>query len=153
MPTLIAAGWSELGREGRAARLHDGELQRRQQQHPAADVRPRQPHVALRRARPLPKGHGRARWCVCNILMFSKKYCFSNANIYMELYSKEVYIYIRNSNTLSTYTLLLNNVALLGGRCSWYIYVLSPPEFDTSSVLTWKLNSLRRYISNCDTHE
>ena len=59
-----AAGWSEMGREGWEEGLEDGELQRRQQQHPAADVRPRQPHVALRRARPLPEGHGRALWCV-----------------------------------------------------------------------------------------
>ena len=65
-----AAGWSELGRQGREEGLEDGELQRRQQQHPAADVGPRQPHLALRRARPLPKGHGRAIWCVFYYTIF-----------------------------------------------------------------------------------
>jgi hypothetical protein len=32
---------------GRRAGLDDGELQRRQQQHPAAHVGPRQPHIPL----------------------------------------------------------------------------------------------------------
>jgi hypothetical protein len=51
---------AELGREGREERLDDGELQRRQQQHPAADVGPRQPDVPLRRTGPLSERHGRA---------------------------------------------------------------------------------------------
>jgi hypothetical protein len=70
IPCMYAAGWSDLGREGRAAGLHDGELQRRQQQHPAADVGPRQPHVALRRAGTFSEGHGRALWYVTHYYYF-----------------------------------------------------------------------------------
>jgi hypothetical protein len=50
----VGAAWrAELGREGREERLDDGELQRRQQQHPAADVGPCRPDVPPpRRASP-----------------------------------------------------------------------------------------------------
>ena len=61
---MLPAGRAELGRQGWEEGLHDGELQRRQQQHPATDVGPRQPDLPLRRAGSLPKGHGRALRCV-----------------------------------------------------------------------------------------
>jgi hypothetical protein len=45
-------------------------LQRGQQQHPAADVGPRQPNVALRRAGTFSNGHGRALWYVTHYYYF-----------------------------------------------------------------------------------
>lgn len=59
---MHAAWGAELRRQGWEEGLEDGELQRRQQQHPTTDVGPRQPDLPLRRAGALPKGHGRSLW-------------------------------------------------------------------------------------------
>jgi hypothetical protein len=69
----MVARRAELERQGRAARLDDGELQRRQQQHPAADVGTRQPDVPLRCAGPLAKGHGRPLWYYILINLVAKE--------------------------------------------------------------------------------
>lgn len=57
----MVARWAQLGREAGPEGLDDGKLQWRQQPDPPADIGPRQPHLPLRRAGAIPKGHGRAR--------------------------------------------------------------------------------------------